>query len=258
MRLPLLLALAGALFAAEFKSNEYLDYVKFLASPELKGRATGSPELERAAEFIAGQFRSMGLKPIHGKSYFQDFEVTTSARLGPGNQFSYTSSRHKTTLKPQQDFVPMNLSTAGRVSGAVVFAGYGITAPEYRYDDYAGIDVKDKIVLVLRHEPQEADEKSVFEGKSYTAHSQIAAKATNAKMHGAKGVLLVNDQAAHPTDSDQLDKFGSTVGPANSGIEVEQITVEVANQWLALAGKDLAKIEADIDKTLHPESFALP
>jgi aminopeptidase YwaD len=258
MRLPLLLALAGALFAAEFKSNEYLDYVKYLASAEMKGRATGSPELERAADFIAGEFRSMGLKPIHGKSYFQDFEVTTSARLGPGNQFSYTSKHHKTTLKPQQDFVPMNLSTAGRVSGSIVFAGYGITAPEYHYDDYAGIDVKDKIVLLLRHEPQEADEKSVFDGKSYTAHSQIAAKATNAKIHGAKAVLLVNDQAAHPTDSDKLDKFGSTVGPANAGIEFAQVTLEVANQWLALAGKDLSKIEADIDKTLHPESFALP
>src|SRR6266853_106488 len=197
MRLPLLLALAGALFAAEFKSNEYLDYVKFLASPEMKGRATGSPELERAADFIAGQFRSMGLKPIHSKSYFQDFEVTTSARLGPGNQFSYTSSRHKTTLKPQQDFVPMNLSTAGRVSGSMVFAGYGITAPEYHYDDYAGIDVKGKIVLLLRHEPQESDEKSVFDGKSFTQHAQFTSKSTNAKIHGAVGVILINDLANH-------------------------------------------------------------
>ena len=83
----------------------------------------------------------------------------------------------------------MNLSAAGEVSGNVVFAGFGITAPEYNYDDYAGLDVKGKIVLLLRHEPQEFDEKSVFEGKVYTAHSQIFSKAANAKIHGAKAVL---------------------------------------------------------------------
>ncbi len=75
----------------------------------------------------------------------------------------------------------------------MVFAGFGITAPEYNYDDYAGLDVKGKIVLLLRHEPQEFDEKSVFEGKVYTAHSQIFSKAANAKIHGAKAVLMVND-----------------------------------------------------------------
>ena len=69
--------------------------------------------------------------------------------------------------------------------GGVVFAGYGITAPEYNYDDYKGIDVHGKIVLILRHEPQEFDEKSIFDGKVYTQHSQFWSKASNAKMHGA-------------------------------------------------------------------------
>ena len=77
--------------------------------------------------------------------------------------------------------------------GAIVFAGYGITAPEYHYDDYANIDVKGKIVLILRHEPQESDEHSVFAGKAFTQHAQFASKASNAKMHGAAGVILVND-----------------------------------------------------------------
>ena len=67
-----------------------------------------------------------------------------------------------------EDFTPFNFSAKEMITGGVVFAGYGITAPEYNYDDYAGIDVKDKIVLILRHEPQEFDDKSVFEGKSLT------------------------------------------------------------------------------------------
>src|SRR5690242_7553605 len=204
MRIALLAVLSAGLFAAELSPTEYIGYVKFLASEDLRGRETGSPELEKAAAYIRDQFRSMNLKPLHGDSYYQNFEVTTSARLGTQNEFSYNLDEHrKRTLKFQKDFAPLNLSTAGSVSGEVVFAGYGITAPEYNYDDYAGIDVKDKIVLVLRHEPQEFDDKSVFEGKVYTAHSQIFSKASNAKIHGAKAMLMVNDVAAHPDDGDK-------------------------------------------------------
>src|SRR5664279_3751883 len=74
--------LAGALLGAAMSSDEYLSYVKFLASEDMKGRGTGSPELERAASYIAGRFQKFGLKPIHGSSYYQDFDVTTAAHLG--------------------------------------------------------------------------------------------------------------------------------------------------------------------------------
>ena len=240
------------------RSDEYIGYVKYLASENMRGRATGSPELEKAAGFIADRFRTLGLKPLHGDSYYQDFEVTTTARLGGHNSFVYSSDRHKQTLTLERDFMPLNLSTKGKISGQVVFCGYGITAPEYNYDDYTGIDVKGKIVLVLRHEPQEFDDKSVFEGKVLTAHSYISSKATNAKIHGAVGVLIVNDVAAHPDDKDELDRFGSTAGPMNAGIEIVQVRAEDASKWLAPAGKTLQQIEAGIDKDLKPESFALP
>jgi hypothetical protein len=258
MRLPFVLALAGGLFAAELSPNEYLGYVKYLASPEMRGRATGSPELEKAAAFIRDQFHSLNLQPLSGTSYYQDFEVTTSAKLGAHNQISFWSGHDRRPLRFEQDFVPLNLSSAGAATGELVFAGFGITAPEYNYDDYAGLDVKDKIVLVLRHEPQEFDEKSVFDGKVYTAHAQIFSKAANAKMHGAKAVLLVNDVAAHPGDIDELEKFGATAGPANAGIEFVQVKADVADKWLALGGKNLASLESAIDKDLHPQSFTLP
>ena len=258
MRFPILFAIAGGLVAAEMTSTEYIGYVKYLASPEMRGRLTGSPELDRAAGFIRDQFRSMNLKPLNGDSYYQDFEVTTNARLGSKNEIRYSDGKKKAALKFQQDFVPLNLSSDGKISGSVVFAGFGITAPEYKYDDYAGIDARDKIVLLLRHEPQEFDDKSVFEGKAYSQHSQIFAKAANAKMHGAKAVLMVNDVAAHSSDSDDLEKFGSTAGPANAGIEFVQVKAAIVNQWLAASGKTLEGIESSIDKDLHPESFALP
>jgi hypothetical protein len=254
MRILACFAIAGGLLGAELSPAEYLDYIKYLASDQLKGRATGSPELEKAASYIAKQFKTWHLKPLHGDSYFQDFEVTTSARLGPHNALRSADS----DLKLQQDYVPMNLSSAGKVTGPLVFAGYGITAPEYNYDDYSGIDAKGKIVIVLRHEPQEFDDKSVFEGKVYTAHSQIFAKAVNAKMHGAVAIVFVNDLHAHPNDKDELDKFGTTEGPANAGIAVLQVKSSVASQWFRLTGKTLDGIAKAIDADLKPRSFEFP
>jgi aminopeptidase YwaD len=252
------LLISIGLFATNIGSDDYLGIVKYLASPEMRGRATGSPELEKAAAYIRDRFRGMHLKPISGDSYYQNFDVTTSARLGKKNDLAYTTGAGSQSLSFQQDFIPLNLSSAGEVSGNVVFAGFGITAPEYNYDDYAGVDVKGKIVLLLRHEPQEFDEKSVFEGKVYTAHSQIFSKAANAKFHGAKAVLLVNDVGTHTGDGDDLEKFGGAEGPDNAGIEFVQVKANVVNRWLALSGKTLEGIETGIDKDLHPESFALP
>jgi len=236
----------------------YLDEVKYLASPELKGRATGSPELERAAGFIVAKLEMFGLKPVPGQDYLQDFPVTTDAQLGAGNRFGFTEGGRSTALDCPRDFVPLNFSSSTNVAGTVVFAGYGISAPEFHYDDYAGLDVKGKLVLVLRHEPQENDEKSVFAGKLFTAHAQFVNKAANAKMHGAVGLILIDDRAAHPTQPWELVKFGSTEGPLDAGLAIVQVKEELVDRWFQDAGKSLDRIEADIDKDLKPESFAFP
>jgi Zn-dependent M28 family amino/carboxypeptidase len=238
--------------------QRYLEHIKYLASADMRGRATGSPELEKAADYIAAQFRAIGLQPVDHKSYFQAFEVTTNARMGRGNRFESVESGKTIGLKAGEDFIPFNFSSHGKISGSVVFAGYGITAPEYNYDDYAGLDVKDKLVLILRHEPQEFDEKSVFAGKVYTEHAQFYSKAVNAKMHGARGVILINDIFNHRTESDQLEKFGRTVGPNDAGIPFVEIKAEVAVRWIGEAGKNLDEIGAGIDKDLKPRSFAFP
>jgi hypothetical protein len=243
---------------AAIDPNAYLDDIKFLASKDMKGRATGSPELEKAGNFIAGKFREFGLKPADPKGFYQAFQVTTNARLGKANRFHVVESGRTTILHFPEDFIPFNFSSAGKLTGAVVFAGYGITAPEYNYDDYAGVDVKGKVVLLLRHEPQEFDEKSVFAGKSYTRHTQFASKASNAKNHGAIGVILVNDRASHRTEQDQLESFGKTEGPAEAGIPFLQLKAERVDSWFAAAGKNLDTISADIDRTLKPESFVFP
>ncbi len=266
---------AGILLAAgapSFNAERYLDHIKFLASPEMKGRESGSPELEKAARYIATRFKADGLKPLDGKSYLEPFEITTSAKLGNENHFEFTRTGGKSapeteSLQLKKDFIPFNFSSRGKASAGVVFAGYGITAPEYNYDDYAGIDVHGKFVVVLAHEPQEYDEKSVFEGKVYTDHSQFYSKAANARSHGAAGVILISDQFNHrarpgapapPPDNDELESFGATAGPTDAGILFVQVKANLVEGWLRSEGKDLMETEKEIDADTKPHSFALP
>jgi len=261
--------LAGVVFAAAafavyaatadsaFDAERYLSHIKYLASPEMRGRESGSPELEKAAQYIAAQFRADGLKPPDGKSYLQAFEVTTSAKSGKNNRFDLSVGGETQSLQVNKDFIPFSFSSRGKASGSVVFAGYGITAPEYNYDDYAGMDVKGKFVLVLAHEPQEFDEKSVFDGKIYTDHSQYYSKAANARRHGAAGVILINDRINHKTSADELEAFGSAAGPTDAGILFVQVREEVVAPWFKAAGKDLMDLERGIDTDVKPRSFAL-
>ncbi|HEV8412261.1 MAG TPA: M28 family peptidase [Bryobacteraceae bacterium] len=257
-------ALAGFALAvsaqapATISPEAYLAHVKYLASPELKGRATGSPELEKAADYISSQFRSFGVKPVPGSTYEQAFTTTVGATLGPDNRIDVTDGGKTTALPLRDGFIPFSFSSSGTVSAPVVFVGYGITANEYHYDDYAGIDVKDKIVLLVRHEPQENDEKSVFQGKELTQHSTFAMKAVNAKMHGARGVILVNDAYPHHTPAeDRLEPFGQATGPTDSGVLFVQVKEATAEAWLKTEGRDLHEVLDGIDKDLKPRSFPL-
>lgn len=260
--LAVLVLTGSALFAAKpgdsaLDATRYLNHIKYLASPDMRGRETGSPELEKAAKYIASQFQADGLKSVGNKGYLQPFQVTTTAKLGAGNQLAFTAGAGSRTLIASKDFIPFNFSSKGKVANDVVFAGYGITAPEYNYDDYADVDVKGKVVLVLAHEPQEYDEKSVFEGKVYTDHAQFYSKAANARKHGAVAVVVVSDRINHKGTAEELEIFGRTTGPADAGILFIQMKHEIAESWLKAAGKDLAAIEKGIETDLKPRSLAL-
>jgi len=257
---PAIAALACVAFGATTAIDPavYLDDIKFLASMELRGRETGSPELEKAAVFIAERFREFGLQPLGDRNYLQAFPATGNAQLGKTNSFQFVQNGRTTRLRLQNDFIPFAFSSASTFSGAVVFAGYGITAPEYHYDDYDGLDVKGKVVLILRHEPQESDEHSVFAGREFTRHAAFTSKASNAKMHGAAAVILINDRSNHRADPDKLEPFKEMEGPADAGIPFVQVKEERVDGWFAAAGKKLDAIAQDIDKTLKPESFAFP
>jgi hypothetical protein len=246
---------AAADTSATADPNRYLSDVKALASPAMEGRGAGTKGIGLAANMIEQRYRTLGLQPAGSKSYFQPFSVITGAKLKEGNRLETEDGKSRRALKLNDDFVPFSFSASGEISGPIVFAGYGVTAPEFGYDDYAHLDVKDKIVIVLRYEPSGFAAKSGNAG--LTQHSQLITKAINARNHGAKAVILVNGKLGDG-EEDQLTKFGSVNGPENVGTEIVQVKNDAANAWFADAGKSLAGVQTQINSSTSPSSFAFP
>lgn len=237
--------------AADLSPTRYLDDVKFLASDALQGRGNGSPELDKAAAYIADEFRRVGLQPAgDNKSYFQSFEITTGATLGAKNELRIAGL----ALKIDDDFVPIAFSDTAQFDGPLVFAGYGITAPEYKYDDYAGIDAANKIVVAFSHEPQEIDPKSIFAGTDFTPYASYVNKAINARLHGAKGIIFITD----PThDYDDLGSAARREEASDIGIPGVLAQRRYLSEAFRKGGKDIAELQKAIDKDLTSQSFEL-
>lgn len=258
IRRALLAALAivwTASAVAQVASTEsYIEDVKFLASPELRGRGAGTPELDRAATYIAKKFAEAGLQPAGEQGYLQPLQVTTGAVMGDENRLSIQEPSGPRTLTPGQDYAPINFSSSGTASGQLVFAGYGIDAEEKSYDDYAHLDVKGKIVVVLRYEPPS------FSGgqgsRRYTSHANLISKAINARNQGAVAVIIANGYRAG-SQEDELIKFGSVSGPADAGIPMVQVKNDVVEGWIKGSGKTLRELQEAIDDSNAPQSLEL-
>ena len=235
--------------------HRYLDDIKALTVPAMEGRGDGTKGLTRAQHLLEKRYKSLGLEPAGtNSSYLQPFTVITGAQLKGKNEFAVMTAGQKRELKSKQEFVPFSFSSSGSSHGPLVFAGYGTTADEFQYDDYAGIDVKDKIVVVLRYEPPSFAVKAGNQGM--TRHSQLVTKAINARNHGAKALVLVNGKLGDG-EEDLLTRFGSVSGPENVGIIFAQVKNDVADGWLKAAGKSLAELQEQINASSKPASFEM-
>ena len=252
----LFVPVAGAAELARPDAARYLDHVKYLAAPELKGRGAGMPELEEAGRYIAEQFRNYGLQPgMNGTSFLQPFTVTTGGRMGAENRFLVKSGAGETSLEPGQDYAPVNFSSSGLFEGQVVFAGYGISSDEFGYDDYFHFDVSGKVVVVLRYEPKIFANKRRGARRRYSHHAHLISKAINARDRGAKAVILVNGNL--DGNKDDLVKFGAVSGPDDSGIAMLHVKNKVVDRWLSSADTSLKQLQAKLNKG-ETNSFSLP
>lgn len=237
------------------------EHLFWLADPARGGRKTGSPEADAAAQYIAANYERCGMKPKGTDGYFQPWgTIGKKGELKDACTVKVGKAPKQVTLEYDKAWKPAKFSSVGLISGDVFFAGYGITAKDLGYDDYAGQKVEGKVVLVFDHEPQEADEKSVFDGAKPTKYSDIATKAAIAKDHGAAALLVMCDAANHkevkgfPED----DELGWPGAGDPAGIPVVYLSVEAAAQLAAAMGrKDFGGFAKKIDETGKPCSAPL-
>jgi hypothetical protein len=241
----------------------YIASVRDLTTRDMEGRGSGTRGLTRAARLLEDRYRDLGLEPAGTQGYFQPFRVVTGARLAANNYLREHNGTGARDLKLNEDFVPISFSSSGEIEAPLVFAGYGATASEFGYDDYAGLDVTGKVVVVLRYEPAGFAVRTG--NQRLTQHASLVTKAINARNHGAKGLVVVNGAGSRgaPRGSttggeDLLMRFGSISGPDDAGILFLQAKNTVADAWLSSAGKSLEDTQKQIDATMQPASFAFP
>lgn len=248
------------IFIADFNNQSLENYEKssknvykdlsFLADDRLEGRRSGTKGADIASEYIAGKFSEIGLKMGNNNSYLQKFDITVGINAGKNNSFEVNNIK----ADFQKDFTPLSFSDNGIIDGELVFLGYGINAPEYNYDDYKNIDLKDKIAVILRHEPQEKNEKSKFNGNKPTQYSELRYKVFTAKNQGAKAIILINGKENYEDKEDDLITLKSFGGTGNLGIPV----IQAKNSFMEkVLNQDLKNIQKNIDDKLIPSSFLL-
>ena len=250
-------------YAPEIRAQDLRQEVAYLASDTLEGRLTGTRGSQLAAEFIADQLQRAGLKPLGAKnSYFQEFEFTSGVQAGTsGNRLSIAGSDAAaavTDFTAEKDFRPLSFTSNGEVEGEVVFAGYGLTVPGKPgegYDSYAGLDVTNKIVLVLRYVPEGVDAPRRQELNRYAG---LRYKAMRAREHGARAILVVT--GPNSPNAGALVPLSSDGSLSGSGIVAASVNTNVAEAILTGSGKDLKSLQSMLDtENPHAEGgFLIP
>lgn len=230
-----------------------MDVVRQLADPKLEGRGVGTAGLERAATLVERWMGEMGLKPAGDDGgWSQWFEVTTGAEVTRPTSLTLRGR----VLEAGADFQPLGFSTSGTLTAPVVFAGYGITAPGYDYDDYANLDARGRVVLVLSNEPGELDSTSRFDGSVNTPFAELRTKAINAREHGAVGLLVVNGPRHHAGEPVRAPRADGQ-GYMTSGLAAGWVSDSLGAELLHGAGTTLLAAQAAIDSAGQPHGFAL-
>jgi hypothetical protein len=250
----------------------------YIASDKLAGRMSLTAGDELAIQWIADQFAQAGLKPgstsADGKpSYLQSFDLIeyrpdrAETRIDIARKYP-SGTPIETTWQAPNAFGTFKHSID--LTAPVVFAGYGITAPELGYDDYAGLDAKGKIVFVFDHEPQEDDPNSIFNGTGNTRYATTRVKLLNAQAHGAVALIVVAEpNRKHLTNAERSARIGGDVTRAvpipSQAIAEDEIHIPsalvvdaVAEQLFSTTGTTGSALQAAIDKSLKPQSRPLP
>ena len=244
----------GAPFNDSITESNLSDDLYYLASPEMRGRLVGSPEIATASEWIADRFGTLGLEPAGDDgSYYQNFDLAWFSLDAP-NLLRVTGSGG--ARQPGDGWPPINFSASTSAAGLVAFAGFGIVEPRLGYDDYRDEDVRGKFVLVLEREPGVTDPSSPFDGVVTAEASRTWRKALSAQERGAIGILFVRDvhnrpetgdwQQVHasswPEEPRRVERFLLGAWVEDITIPAAQISVELAEVLVSGSGSTLEEL----------------
>lgn len=238
---------------SSFSKDSMLLHIKVLASDSFQGRKPFSLGEVKAVDYMKNQFMQIGLEPANGDSFIQDVPLV-EIKATPDDVMKVESSKGNFDLKKMEDFVVFTEKTDPTISlknEDVIFAGYGVVAPEYGWNDYKNIDVKGKVVLVLVNDPGfGTNDTTLFKGKTMTYYGRWTYKYEEAARQGAKACLIIHNTAAaaYPFSVVQnsngssklfLDKRGSH----EPHLALEGwISADAGKKLLAAAGKDSSLI----------------
>ena len=259
--------LPGTAFAAlETITPDHIRWhVRYLSHDLLEGRGTGQRGGDLAAEYIATQFAEFGLKPAgdHG-TYMQKVPLVGITTL-PETQYSLVPKQGEAmNLKPPDDYVAYDQTQKPQsdVDAEIIYVGYGIEAPEYKWDDYKGIDVRGKVLLMLVNEPP-SDDPKFFKGKALTYYGRWTYKYEEAARKGAVGVILIHQaqMASYPWEVVRNSNSGerSALKLEGSALNVASwIHLDVATRLVTASGMNLEKMMQDAQsRDFHPVSLGV-
>ncbi|MFI5124028.1 MAG: M28 family metallopeptidase [Chitinophagales bacterium] len=236
-------------YVSSFNRDSLVSHIIVLASDSFQGRKPFSAGEDKTIDYLRNQFASMGLEPGNGDSYFQDVplvEITPT----PDPVMKVESAKGNFELQNHRDYVLITEGTDSVVSlnkDELIFAGYGVVAPEYHWNDYAGIDVKGKVVMVMVNDPGFGTaDTSIFKGSTMTYYGRWTYKYEEAARQGAKGILVIHNTAAA---SYPFSVVQNSWGSSNLFLDERKnpvyhcpfegwVSADAAKKLLAAAGKD--------------------
>ncbi|MCC3154039.1 M28 family metallopeptidase [Hymenobacter sp. BT770] len=235
-------------------------HIKALASDEFQGRRPFTAGEEKATNYLASEFKKLGLKPGPNGTYFQAVPLVEITGK-PDSTATVTGNGKSLTLKYRTDYMVLTereQPTVKVTNSPLVFAGYGVVAPEYKWDDYAGLDVKGKTVVVLINDPGNAGtDTTLFKGKEMTYYGRWGYKYEEAARHGATGILIIHDTkpASYPWTVVQSSNGGAKLHPQTpdhgaSKVAMEGwMTLDAAKRLFATAGQSYDEAYAAANKS---------
>ncbi len=235
--------------------EEILQHIKYLSSDLMEGRFPGTKEDSLTESYIVSEFKHYNLMPFAENSYLQPFQMITQMQLKENNKLQIVQNGKTESLQTGKDFIPLGFSGNGRAEGNIVFAGYGITAPDQNYDDYRDrdgneIDVNGKILIVLRYSPGGINPHT----NPFQKYEALRYKALKARDTKASAIIIVNE---FNTGDDKLIELNYDNAPQNAGIPVINCKREMVENIFNTIGLNLTSIQSEIDSTKKSNSFEL-